>query len=71
MKTARAKDAAPQSKRRPAAGRKASGNARSPIPPEARRSTAATLLKHAPGWAGDDLEEVIEIVTRTRAKTRF
>lgn len=41
------------------------------LPPEARRSTGAALLKHAPGWTGDDLEEVIEIVTRTRVKTRF
>lgn len=42
-----------------------------PIPPEARRSTAAALLKHAPGWAGDDLEEVIAKVKNTRTKTRF
>jgi hypothetical protein len=43
----------------------------SAISPEARRSTAAALVKHAPGWAGDDLEEVMDIVIRTRAKTRF
>ena len=41
------------------------------IPPEARRSTTAALLKHAPGWTGDDLGEVIAIVTKTRTKTRF
>ncbi|HUP49527.1 MAG TPA: hypothetical protein VNA04_12130 [Thermoanaerobaculia bacterium] len=41
------------------------------IPAEARRSTAAALLKHAPGWAGDDLDEVIEIVAETRTKARF
>jgi hypothetical protein len=41
------------------------------MPPEARRSTAAALLKHAPGWAGDDLDEVIAIVAATRTKTRF
>jgi hypothetical protein len=44
---------------------------REALPPEARRSTGAALLKHAPGWAGDDLEEVLQIVTGTRAKTRF
>ena len=41
------------------------------IPPEARRSTAAALLKHAPGWSGDDLEDVIATVKGTRTKTRF
>ena len=41
------------------------------IPPEARRSTAAALLKYAPGWTGDDLEDVIAAVKGTRAKTRF
>lgn len=41
------------------------------IPAESRRSTAAALLKHAPGWTGDDLDEVIAIVTQTRTKTRF
>lgn len=41
------------------------------IPPEARRSTAAALLKHAGKWTGDDLDKVIDIVTQTRSKTRF
>ena len=41
------------------------------IPPTARRSTAAALLKHAPGWTGDDLQHVIGIVKGTRTKTRF
>jgi hypothetical protein len=41
------------------------------LPPESRRSTGAALLKHAPGWAGDDLQEVLQIVTGTRTKTRF
>ena len=41
------------------------------IPPEARRSTAAALLKHAQGWNGDDLEDVIATVKGTRTKTRF
>jgi hypothetical protein len=41
------------------------------IPSEGRRSTVAALLKHAPGWAGHDLEEVIAIVKSTRTKTRF
>lgn len=41
------------------------------LPPDARRSTAAALLKHAPGWTGDDLAEVIAIVAKTRMKTRF
>lgn len=41
------------------------------IPPDARRSTGAALLKHASGWAGDDLDEVIEIVAETRTKARF
>lgn len=42
-----------------------------PIPPESRRSTAAALLKHAQGWTGGDLDEVIATVRGTRAKTRF
>lgn len=41
------------------------------VPPAARRSTAAALLKHAPGWTGDDLQDVIAIVKGTRTKTRF
>jgi len=53
------------------AGRRQSSGTITAIPPEARRSTAAALLKHAPGWTGDDLEDVIATVTATRTKTRF
>jgi hypothetical protein len=39
--------------------------------PMPRRSTAASLLKHAAGWTGDDLEDVIRVVSESRSKTRF
>lgn len=68
MKTA--KRHAATSDRKAGAYRKPAGTI-APIPPEARRSTAAALLKHAPGWAGDDLAEVIATVKNTRTKTRF
>ena len=38
---------------------------------EGRRSTAASLLRSAPGWCGEDLDEIVRIVTETRAKARF
>ena len=41
------------------------------IPVEDRRSTAASLLTQAPGWTGDDLQDVIATVRGTRTKTRF
>ena len=68
MKTAKASGTREQTGRRRTARPVTQGKA---IPPEARRSTGASLVKHAPGWAGDDLEEVIKIVTQTRVKTRF
>ncbi|HUP59750.1 MAG TPA: hypothetical protein VNA69_04960 [Thermoanaerobaculia bacterium] len=68
MKTAKPR-AETHERKRPS-GRNASGKI-AIIPPEARRSTAAALLKHAPGWAGDDLEDVIATVIGTRTKTRF
>jgi hypothetical protein len=68
MKTAKVSGNPPHQARRRASVRHPQGKA---IPPEARRSTGASLSKHAPGWAGDDLEDVIEIVTQTRVKTRF
>ena len=39
--------------------------------PESRRSTAADLLKHAVGWAGDDFEECLQAVYDNRSKARF
>jgi hypothetical protein len=66
MKTAKVTQAKPKDQRTPPARSNVAV-----LPPEARRSTAASLLKHAPGWAGDDLDEVIELVTGTRTKTRF
>ncbi len=66
MKTAKSR--AERHDRKP---RRKAGGTIATIPPEARRSTAAALLKHAPGWAGDDLAEVIAMVTKTRTKTRF
>ena len=68
MKTAKRRAEANAGKR--PSGRKTSGKV-AIIPPEARRSTAAALLKHAPGWSGDDLENVIATVKGTRTKTRF
>ena len=68
MKTA--KPRAEEHERKRPSGRKPSGKI-AIIPAEARRSTAAALLKHAPGWSGDDLEEVIATVKGTRTKTRF
>ncbi len=60
----------PSPKRSQTARRDSAGSAAA-IPAEARRSTTAALLKHAPGWSGDDLADVIATVTGTRAKTRF
>jgi len=37
-----------------------------------RRLTAAQKIIHAStGWAGDDLEEIIALVEKTRSRTRF
>jgi len=69
MKTAKTR-AADRPKRRQT-GRRESARKVAAIPPEGRRSTAAALLEHAPGWSGGDLEDVIATVTGTRAKTRF
>ena len=46
---------------------------REPLPAhEKPRGTAAqNLIQHAAGWAGDDLEEIIEIVSATRSRSRF
>jgi hypothetical protein len=68
MKTAKPRAEAHERKR--PSGRKPSGKV-AIIPPEARRSTAGALLKHAPGWTGNDLEDVIATVKGTRTKTRF
>ena len=68
MKTLKAPTAKKQG--RPAK-RRAPTRKSAPIPAESRRSTAAALLKHAPGWTGRDLDEVIATVRGTRAKTRF
>jgi hypothetical protein len=68
MKTVKAETPATRKRRR---GARQSQAKSASIPPESRRSTAAALLKHAPGWAGDDLDEVIDTVRGTRAKTRF
>ena len=38
---------------------------------EARVSTAASLLKYAGTWEGDDLEECLEIVRNTRSPVEF
>ena len=39
--------------------------------PESRTSTAADLLKHAVGWAGDDFEECLQAVYDNRSRARF
>jgi hypothetical protein len=41
------------------------------IPPEARPSTAASLLKYAGTWEGDDLEECLRLVYATRSKAKL
>lgn len=41
------------------------------IPPEARPSTAASLLQYAGSWVGDDLEESLKDVYANRAKARL
>ena len=69
VKTAKARTAETQKRR--TAGRREPAGKTETIPPEARRSTTAALLKHAPGWTGEDLEDVIATVTGTRTKTRF
>jgi hypothetical protein len=69
MKTAKTR--ATETSKRGQASRRESTRKVAAIPPEARRSTAAALLKHAPGWSGDDLHDVIATVVGTRAKTRF
>jgi hypothetical protein len=35
------------------------------------RSTTHTVVEQAIGWKGDDLEEIMNIVARTRSKSRF
>ena len=55
---------------------KQSANKRSPILPSATnvtpsKSTARNVLRHATGWAGDDLESIISTVGASRAKSRF
>jgi hypothetical protein len=35
---------------------------------EGRRSTAASLLRSAPGWCGEDLDEIVRIVAESRSK---
>jgi hypothetical protein len=41
------------------------------IPPQDRPSTAASLLKYAGTWEGDDLEECLRLVYATRSKAKF
>ncbi len=41
------------------------------VPPEERPSTAASLLKYAGTWVGDDLEECLRLVYATRSKAKF
>jgi hypothetical protein len=40
-------------------------------PSEVRPSTAASLLKYAGTWVGDDLEECLQEVYANRTKARF
>jgi hypothetical protein len=41
------------------------------VPPEARPSTAASLLRYAGTWVGDDLQECLNDVYANRTKSRF
>lgn len=44
----------------------------SPVTRRTRRgSTAAALLRHAGSWAGDDVDEVIELVRSSRSQVQF
>jgi hypothetical protein len=38
---------------------------------EPSRSTAETLLKHAGGWKGDDLDQLLDEVQSLRGKAAF
>ncbi len=38
---------------------------------ETRNSTAASLLKFAGTWVGDDLQECLETVVATRSQAKF
>ena len=35
------------------------------------KSSAISLLKHARGWASDDMLEIVELVTNSREQSRF
>jgi len=41
------------------------------IPADQRPSTGGSLLKYAGTWVGDDLQERLEEVHRTRSQARF
>ena len=41
------------------------------VPPEARPSTARSLLKYAGTWVGDDLEACLQEMRANRTKARF
>lgn len=40
-------------------------------PKPAPRGSAAALLKHATGWAGNDLDDLLHELYATRGKARF
>jgi hypothetical protein len=41
------------------------------VPPEARQSTARSLLKYAGTWVGDDGEDLLREVRANRSRARF
>ncbi|WP_413163184.1 hypothetical protein ACL6C3_28290 [Capilliphycus salinus ALCB114379] len=41
------------------------------LPPIKRGKTAKDLLKYAGTWQGDDLEDCLNIVHKTRSETQF
>lgn len=61
----------PSAKSSPARASASIASASRSLAAEGRRSTAASLLKSAPGWRGEDLDEIVRIVTETRSKARF
>jgi hypothetical protein len=43
----------------------------SPIKRSRHGTNARSLLKHATGWAGNDMDEIIEIIKNSRSQMQF
>jgi hypothetical protein len=78
LKTSKSKQRDVRARQKKAAAKSAlsrpsarSASASRSLAAEGRRSTAASLLKSAPGWCGEDLDDIVRIVTESRSKARF